>query len=486
MKYRGRGKSAPIDRLTDIISRGYFQQVRFFVDLGINIDKQDENKRSPLALCSLMEPPQWGTGIARLLIEKGATLDTQDKYGLNALHLACIYNRLELARVLLHAIDFDLVQADKWGNTALHYAVRSGNSVLVALLKDILLHFKYPLDTVNKEGLTALDEGYRYSQSSCVAVLQSKFTTMNSETESVSQQSVTSTPQIILSQGCLSRSVSDLNLKRASLQRPKTAHQPRECSTTSSSTSTLLYPFPEPRKFIRQPRRELQPNERDPSKLIYCADLSDFRNNPEYLYQLVEPGILPVAYKFSSRRPKSALPNRASPVSENGGNFFNWRIEFKKLYVHYEYQCTQSYRDAVKCIPALQLTHDKSSSPLPTDNESEEFDRASRRGRKHSAMSKQGSSDNLSVKQRKQQALQQGKRKLSVVQMHGVGKHSPSSLDGSLGSSSESLSSGTSSKRIQSAQKDRLKVPSDQQIIPNGRTSRASNRDHSASKLRIS
>lgn len=486
MKYRGRGKSAPILRLTDIISRGYLQQVRFFVDLGISIDEPDENRRSPLMLCALMEPSKWGTGISRLLIEKGAIIDTKDKYGMNALHLACIYDRVELVKVLLQAIDFDLVQTDKWGNTALHYAVRTGNSVLVRLLKDKLLHYKIPLDTVNKEGLTALDEGYRYSQSACVAVLQSQNTATESDDESLSQQYV---PQLHTSKDILSsRSVSDISYLRTT-NRPKTAHFPRECSTLSSSGSTLLFPFPEPRKFIRQARRELQPNEKDISKMIFCADSSDFRNNPEYLYQLVEPGVLPVAISFNRRRSKSALPNRASPVSENGGTYFNWRMEFKKLYVHYEYQCTQSYRDAVHCIPSLQLTQDKSSSPYPTDNESEDFDKVSRKGRRqHSSMSKHGSNDNLSAKQRRQQVVsQQGKRKLSVTQMSPMGsKHNPSSLDGSLGSSSESLSSGTSSKRIQSAQKDRLKVPSDQQIIPNGRTSRAANRDHSASKSRAS
>lgn len=476
MKYRGRGKSAPIARLTDIISRGYFQQVRFFVDLGIDIDQQDVNNRSPLVLCAVMEPSQWGTGIARLLIEKGAIIDSQDKYGMNALHLACIYNRLELVKVLLHAIDFDLVHTDKWGNTALHYAVRSGNSALVEILKDTYLHYKYTLETKNKEGLTALDEGYRYSQSACVAALQVKHTMANSDDESVSQHSV---PQLRLSHEHLSsRSVSDFSFRRT-LNRPKTAHIlhkpefPRECSTMSNSSSTLLYPFPEPRKFIRQPRRDLQPNEKDPSKLIFCADTTDFRNHPEYLYQLLEPGVLPTTCIFNPRRSKSALPNRASPVSDNGGTFFNWRIEFKKLYVHYEYQCTQSYRDSMKTVPTLSLTEDKSNSPLQTDNESEDFDKGSKKGRKHS--SKHG--------ERKLQTSQQGKRKLSIVGRH---SHSPTSLDGSLGSSSESLSSGTSSKRMLSAQKDRLKVPSDQQIIPNGRTSRASNREHSSSKLRVS
>lgn len=470
MKYRGRGKSAPILRLTDIIGRGYFQQVRFFVDLGINIDEQNDDKRTPLMLCALMEPTQWGTGIARLLIEKGAIIDTQDKYGLNALHLASIYNRLELAKVLLQAIDFDLVQTDKWGNTALHYAVRAGNSALVGLLKDTLHHYKLPLVTINKEGLTALDEGYRYSQSACVAVLQTNNSPTDDENESFSQQSV---PQLQLSKESMSsRSVSDASWRRT-ISRPKTAHFPREWSIMSDSSSTLLYSFPEPRKFIRQARRELQPNERDISKVIFCADSTDFRNNPEYLYQLVEPGVLPVSITFNRQRPKSALPQRTSPMSDNGGPCFNWRTEFKKLYVHYEYQCTRSYRDAVKSVPILYLTHDKSNSPYPTDNESEDFDKNSRKGkRQQSAVSKHGSNDNLSVKQRRQQVVsQQGKRKSSVSQTP--------PMDGSLGSSSESLSSGTSSKRMQSAQKDRLKVPGDQPIIPNGRTSRASNREHS-------
>jgi ankyrin repeat protein len=42
-----------------------------------------------------MEPAKWGTGISRLLIEKGAIIDTKDKYGMNALHMACIYDRVE-------------------------------------------------------------------------------------------------------------------------------------------------------------------------------------------------------------------------------------------------------------------------------------------------------------------------------------------------------------------------------------------------------
>ena len=38
MKFRRAGKPLPVTQLTDIIHRLYFQQVRFFIDLGMNLD----------------------------------------------------------------------------------------------------------------------------------------------------------------------------------------------------------------------------------------------------------------------------------------------------------------------------------------------------------------------------------------------------------------------------------------------------------------
>lgn len=105
----------------------FWLQVRLLVDAGLDLECRDELGRTPIILTSLLEPPSWGLGIARLFIERGASLASRDHRGMNVLHYACVYERAELLHVLFGAIDFHLNQPDKLGNRALHYAAMSGN-----------------------------------------------------------------------------------------------------------------------------------------------------------------------------------------------------------------------------------------------------------------------------------------------------------------------------------------------------------------------
>ena len=84
------------------------------VKLGANLEARDGTGRTPLMLAAYVEPEVWGVGMARLLIEMGVCMSHRDKHGMNALHHACVYERLELVKVLLNAPDFDLAQSDKW------------------------------------------------------------------------------------------------------------------------------------------------------------------------------------------------------------------------------------------------------------------------------------------------------------------------------------------------------------------------------------
>ena len=84
------------------------------VNLGANLEARDATGRTPLMLTAYVQPEEWGVGVARLLIEVGVRMSHRDKHGMNALHHAAIYERLELAKVLLNAPDFDLAQTDKW------------------------------------------------------------------------------------------------------------------------------------------------------------------------------------------------------------------------------------------------------------------------------------------------------------------------------------------------------------------------------------
>ncbi|XP_067679343.1 ankyrin repeat domain-containing protein 50-like [Haliotis asinina] len=157
--------------LSDVMKMGYLQQVRDLVDLGMNIDSRDVDGKTPLMLCALMEPQSWGIGIARHLIENGANLTLRDKAGLNALHYACIYERDELVKVFLHAIDFDLNQTDKHGNTALHYCVQSGNADMVKLLVEHLQRYGLTLEKENKAGITARSLAQKLTWAECVEIL---------------------------------------------------------------------------------------------------------------------------------------------------------------------------------------------------------------------------------------------------------------------------------------------------------------------------
>lgn len=478
MRFKGRGNSAPIDRLTDVIHRGYFQQVRFFIDLGIRLDDKDEMGRTPLMLCSLMDPEQWGVGIARLLIEKDANLTSRDKYGMNAMHLACIYERVQLVRVFLSALDFDLLHADKWGNTALHYAARSGNSTLVRLLVHTQYRYKIRLDKVNKTGLTALDEAYKYGNKRCAEVIESVENLSESELETLEPP-----PPLRLrfpTDGILTRPYSGQLLKRSQL-RPKTAAVIRRGSLCSSSTTSSLYLPEKPITYRNMPRRAIEQNERDINKIIHCASLSDFRNNPEYLYQLVMPGTFPLSDMPNQNlsRPNSDYIKRPISASESENIGLSWRNDFKKLYTHLQYQCSTSYRDTAKYVPQ-DIPHDY--NPFSPQPDEDELDKSSGKKSKRvsSAMSKAASPDSGSAKQRKQSAQQRNRKISSGQQPHSHGgKNHPASLDGSLGSSNESINSGTSGKKQSSdshskSSKGASGSGSEEKPHVNGRTSRTS------------
>lgn len=446
MKFKGRGKSAPIVQLTDVMDRGYFQQVRFFIDLGIDIDSPNADHRTPLMLCALMEPEEWGTGIARLLIEKGAVLDCVDRYGMNAMHLSCIYGRVELARILLNALDFDLTEADKWGNTVLHYAVRAGSVPLVRLVVHAHKKYKIPMDRKNRDGLSALEEAFRFSHGRCAEIIAASERIAEEDVELL-------VPPPTLDLRFSKDTLSNRTVSERSMTRPRTAFVTRRNSMSSGSSTSSLYLAQRP-IFVREfagAKREKLPNEKDFNQIIRCASLSDFRNNPEYLYNLTVPGaIVSNGSHVGNRqtnRPKSCYVRRPVSVSSEGPGF-SWRVEFKKLYVHYEYQCSPSYRDAAKYVPGEFPSLDGSGSPVP--NEDMEDGERGKKGKRCGSGKKEAAE-----KQRKQSQQQRQRKQSSVQTPQDKGKQSSTSLDGSLGSSSESIgSSGVSSKKQQAASGD--------------------------------
>ena len=129
-------------------------------------------RRTPIILCSFMEPPEWGASLAMTLIEHGVRVAHRDRHGRNSLHYACIYERDKLVLVLLRAMDFDLTQSDKAGNTALHYAVMSGNITTTQSLVNAYRKYKLNFNKTNAHGRTALEEAYFCGHGACARTVE--------------------------------------------------------------------------------------------------------------------------------------------------------------------------------------------------------------------------------------------------------------------------------------------------------------------------
>ena len=84
-----------------------------------------------------------------------------DKYGINALMVACIYNKIETVKLLLEA-NADIDFANEYGCTALMVACGNGYTEIVKLL----LTANADIDIVDKNGTSALKiaELYEYNE----------------------------------------------------------------------------------------------------------------------------------------------------------------------------------------------------------------------------------------------------------------------------------------------------------------------------------
>lgn len=160
---------------TEVISaiqKGYFQQVRLLVKSGLNVNSRDSYHRTALIYCALVDDESWGVGLARTLLEAGATVYLVDRAGLGPLHYACILRKASLLSVYLGAADFDVNLADHLGNTALHYAAATGFVEAVETLLATCARYGYRIDALNRKGHSPLDMAMRNGHGQCAALIQ--------------------------------------------------------------------------------------------------------------------------------------------------------------------------------------------------------------------------------------------------------------------------------------------------------------------------
>ncbi len=130
-----------------------------------------KNKISPLILAIITRDREH---IIRLLDGDNNTIfsgpyriNHQDKFGMTALHWAVAQNYGILVEDLLNEYNPNLAIQDNEGNTVLHHAARNGNEVIL----EALLAYNAHINTPNGQGDTALHTAIQHNRASMVQAL---------------------------------------------------------------------------------------------------------------------------------------------------------------------------------------------------------------------------------------------------------------------------------------------------------------------------
>ena len=109
---------------------GNFEAVKYLLDFGIDINSVDVYKQSALHLAILYDEME----IFRLLLDMGINVNLRDLKNYTAIHLSAISGKLEYTRLLLdHMADADL-RGGSSNNTALEFALINGHPNSINIL----------------------------------------------------------------------------------------------------------------------------------------------------------------------------------------------------------------------------------------------------------------------------------------------------------------------------------------------------------------
>ncbi|XP_059470991.1 uncharacterized protein LOC132193991 isoform X3 [Neocloeon triangulifer] len=102
----------------------------FLLSKGANVNVRDDYTSTPFILAAQFSCEE----MCRLLVENGADLSAVDKYGHDALHLACLGGKLHIAKYLLGLNDFSVEMKGRDEKTALHMAAYKGHVAVAEFL----------------------------------------------------------------------------------------------------------------------------------------------------------------------------------------------------------------------------------------------------------------------------------------------------------------------------------------------------------------
>lgn len=155
------------------IEQKRFRQVRLLVELGADVNRQDERSgKTPLVAACFLENEELACQIARCLLNNGADVGRKDREGLTALMQACRLGKRKVVTELLKTQECDLRATDRDGNTALMHSVMAGNSDVAKTLTVSLNRYQLRgVDIANKAGETPLIKAAKLGHTGCKYVL---------------------------------------------------------------------------------------------------------------------------------------------------------------------------------------------------------------------------------------------------------------------------------------------------------------------------
>lgn len=195
-------KSTKHQSIIESLKKGYFTSARLLIETNscdfneaskIEISPKMANSifriqsfqypvsgRTPLMYCSLIEDDTWSYSLAQMLVEKGASLSLKDNNGLNALMYACLYQRIKLVSLFLNAMgDFNILDCDSLGNTALHLASLGRNQAICNLLVEKCLKYNINETPKNKAGIVPIQICQQNRHDRCVSLINTISTKVN-------------------------------------------------------------------------------------------------------------------------------------------------------------------------------------------------------------------------------------------------------------------------------------------------------------------
>ncbi|XP_059474055.1 uncharacterized protein LOC132195835 [Neocloeon triangulifer] len=109
---------------------GQIAVAEFLLSQGADVNSRDDANDSPLTLAASFSSAE----MCRFLVENGAYFGGVDKDGNDSLHLACLNGKLDNIKYFLGLNGFTVETKDRWGRTALHLAAAKGHIAVAEFL----------------------------------------------------------------------------------------------------------------------------------------------------------------------------------------------------------------------------------------------------------------------------------------------------------------------------------------------------------------